>query len=296
MLKFISMIKRLIPVFLFILLSISPSWALEVALRPEVLRQGDVFLIRIKPSLYPEKGGTGGFSYKNLQGIFMDKKIHFFKTESGDYMALAGIDMKTAPGEYTLSISNDNKKVLEKDIKILSASFGVQSLTLPKEKVDLTSEILKRVKIEQAKIAALLPVINERLWKGRFIMPVNGNITGPFGVRRIINKEEKSPHSGIDIKADEGTPISAPNNGRIALIDDQFFGGKTIVIDHGYGIYSILHHLSKITVSDGQLVNRGEIIGHVGSTGRATGPNLHWGVRLQGERINPISLINLEID
>jgi murein DD-endopeptidase MepM/ murein hydrolase activator NlpD len=278
------MVKILIITLIFILLFISLSGAIEVTLKPDILKQGDVIVISTTAS-------DG-----NLQGTFMDKRLHFFKTESGNYIALAGIDMKTTPGEYPLTLFYDNKKIFERYMKISQASFGIQRLTLPKDKVDLTPEILKRVSIEQTRLAALWPVINEKLWKGRFIMPVNSSITSAFGMKRIINKEERSPHSGIDIKADEGTPIAAPNNGRVALIDDQFFGGKTIVIDHGYGIYSIFNHLSKIAVSDGQLVKRGNIIGHTGSTGRATGPNLHWGVRLQGERINPVSLVNLEMD
>lgn len=278
------MVKILIITLIFILLFIPLSGAIEVTLKPDILKQGDVLVISITA---PDG---------NLQGTFMDKRLHFFKTESGNYIALAGIDMKTTPGEYPLTLFYDNKKIFERYIKISQASFGIQRLTLPKDKVDLTPEILKRVSIEQTRLSALWPVINEKLWKGRFIMPVNSSITSAFGMKRIINKEERSPHSGIDIKADEGTPIAAPNNGRVALIDDQFFGGKTIVIDHGYGIYSIFNHLSKIAVSDGQLVKRGKIIGYTGSTGRATGPNLHWGVRLQRERINPVSLVNLEID
>lgn len=278
------MVKISIITLIFILLFIPLSGAIEVTLKPDILKQGDVLVISITA---PDG---------NLQSTFMDKRLHFFKTESGNYIALAGIDMKTTPGEYPLTLFYDNKKIFERYMKISQASFGIQRLTLPKDKVDLTPEILKRVSIEQTRLSALWPVINEKLWKGRFIMPVNSSITSAFGMKRIINKEERSPHSGIDIKADEGTPIAAPNNGRVALIDDQFFGGKTIVIDHGYGIYSILNHLSKIAVSDGQLVKRGKIIGYTGSTGRATGPNLHWGVRLQRERINPVSLVNLEID
>lgn len=278
------MVKISIITLIFILLFIPLSGAIEVTLKPDILKQGDVLVISITA---PDG---------NLQSTFMDKRLHFFKTESGNYIALAGIDMKTTPGEYPLTLFYDNKKIFERYMKISQASFGIQRLTLPKDKVDLTPEILKRVSIEQTRLSALWPVINEKLWKGRFIMPVNSSITSAFGMKRIINKEERSPHSGIDIKADEGTPIAAPNNGRVALIDDQFFGGKTIVIDHGYGIYSIFNHLSKIAVSDGQLVKKGKIIGYTGSTGRATGPNLHWGVRLQRERINPVSLVNLEID
>lgn len=301
------MIIRLTVFFLLTPLLNLYLWAEEVSITPEVLRQGDVVLIRItatdKTNLLPNppsppfgKGEMVGFSDEDLRGSFMDKKLHFFMTESGDYMALAGIDMKTTPGEYPLSLFYSNEKMFEGNIKILPASVGIQKLTLPKEIVDLTPERLKRIEIEQSRLVQLWPVINEKLWDGKFIMPIKGRIKGSFGVRRIINEEERSPHSGIDIEAGEGDPVVAPNRGRVVLIDDQFFGGKTLVLDHGYGIYSIFYHLSKITVSEDQLINRGDLVGHAGSTGRATGPHLHWGVRLQGERINPISIINLEMD
>lgn len=295
---------------LFILLFSPPLWAIEVVLKPDVLRQGDVLLIRAKayeelqsphtPLLERGVGGgkeeMRGLSDENIEGIFMDKKLNFFMTASGNFMALAGIDMKAAPGEYTLTLIFNNKKIFERNLKILPASFGLQRLTLPKEMVDLTPEILNRVRIEQARLAVLWLVVNEKFWKGKFIMPIDGRIKSLFGVRRIINKEERSPHSGIDIEADEGDPVAAPNSGRVVLVDNQFFGGKTLVLDHGYGIYSIFHHLSRITVSEGQSVKRGDTIGHAGSTGRATGPHLHWGVRLQGERVNPMAIVNLEVE
>lgn len=226
----------------------------------------------------------------------MDKKLTFFKTESGDYIALAGIDMKMVPGEYPLILISNSNKIFERNVKILPASFGTQRLSLPKKMVDLSSEMLKRVTAEQARIAQLWPVVSEKIWKGRFIMPIKGRIKSSFGLRRIINKQEKNPHSGIDIEANEGDPVYAPNSGRVALIDDQYLGGKTLVLDHGYGIYSIFYHLFNIKVSEGQFVKKGEIIAQAGQTGRATGPHLHWGVRLRGERINPVSLTNLELD
>ncbi len=294
---------KLTAVVIFILLFISPSLAIDVSLTPEVLKQGDIVLIRVtvpsenNPPSHPfGKEGVNGFSDESLTGSFMDMKLYFFKAESGDYMALAGIDMKTNPGEYPLTVVYSNKKTFEKTIKILPADFGIQKLALPKKMVDLDPETLKRVEVEQARLAKFWPVVSEKLWDGKFIMPVNGKIISPFGVRRIINEQEKSPHGGIDIRASEGDPVIAPNSGRIVLIDDQFFGGKTLVLDHGYGIYSIFFHLSRIEVSDRQLVKKGDVIGRAGATGRATGPHLHWGMRLQGQRINPVSLVNLEID
>ncbi|MBI5026036.1 MAG: M23 family metallopeptidase, partial [Nitrospirae bacterium] len=252
---------------LFVLLLVSPSLAFDISITPEVIRQGDVILIRAASS-----------DGRTPEGSFLDKELHFFKTGAGDFIALAGVDMRTTPGEYCLTLSQ-SKKIFERNIKIVSGSFETQKLSLPKKMVDLDPETLKRAEAELSRLIQLWPAVNERLWDGRFIMPLQGAIISPFGARRIINGQEKSPHSGIDIKAKEGDPVIAPNSGRVAIIDDQFFGGKTLVLDHGYGIYSMFFHLSKITLSPGQTVKKGDIIGLAGATGRATGPHLHWGVR-----------------
>jgi murein DD-endopeptidase MepM/ murein hydrolase activator NlpD len=270
---------------LFILLLISHSWAINISIIPSAPKQGDVILIRIKSS----------DDRTTPEGSFMGRKLKFFRAESGDFVALAGVDMRASSGEYRLEIS-DGKNILERDIKIISGSFETQELSLPKNMVDLDPETLKRVKAELLRLTQLWSVLNdERLWDGRFIMPVRGAIISPFGARRIINGQERNPHSGIDIKAQEGEPVIAPNSGKVVLIDKQFFGGKTLVLDHGYGIYSMFFHLSTIAVSPDQQVEKGSIIGYVGATGRATGPHLHWGIRLHGLRINPLSLINLDL-
>lgn len=235
------MIAKSIFIILFILLLISNSWAINISIIPSVAKQGDVIFIRIKSS----------DDRTTPEGSFMGRKLKFFRTESGDFVALAGVDMRASSGKYHLEIS-DGKSILERDIKIIPGSFETQRLSFPKNMVDLDPETLKRVKAELLRLTQLWSVLNdERLWDGRFIMPVKGAIISPFGARRIINGQERNPHSGIDIKAQEGEPIIAPNSGKVVLIDEQFFGGKTLVLDHGYGIYSMLFHLSKITVSPG---------------------------------------------
>ena len=112
-----------------------------------------------------------------------------------------------------------------------------------------------------------------------------------FGLRRWINGERKNSHTGMDIKAPEGQPVKAANSGRVALVGDFFFAGRAVFLDHGQGVYTMYFHLSKIDVEEGQKVSKGEVLGLVGMTGRATGPHLHWGARLGGARVDPASLV-----
>ncbi|MCA9479450.1 MAG: M23 family metallopeptidase, partial [Nitrospira sp.] len=133
------------------------------------------------------------------------------------------------------------------------------------------------------------------LWNGPFLEPVNGKITGVFGSRRIINGQPRRPHSGEDIAAPKGTPVLAINSGTVSLAVDHFFSGKGVVLDHGLGVFSMYFHLSEINVQNGQPVQKGEAIGKVGASGRATGPHLHWGVRVNGSRVNPFALTTLPL-
>ncbi|MEK6538868.1 MAG: M23 family metallopeptidase [Nitrospirota bacterium] len=214
---------------------------------------------------------------------------------------MVGIDMDTKPDRYkvTLLIENKEGKKTRKSyrIRVKPANFGTQELTLPPDKVTLDEETLKKVEIEKEKIGKLWDIFTEdHLWDGNFIPPVAGEMSGDFGLRRIINGEQKSPHTGVDVDATEGAPVQTSNNGRVVFTDDQFFSGKTLVIDHGLGLFTMYFHLSEILVTEGEIVKKGQLIAKVGKTGRATGPHLHWGVRLNGTRVNPASLLNLSIN
>ncbi|HTU01222.1 MAG TPA: M23 family metallopeptidase, partial [Candidatus Sulfotelmatobacter sp.] len=115
-----------------------------------------------------------------------------------------------------------------------------------------------------------------------------------FGARRIINGESRAPHTGVDFPAAAGTPVLAANAGRVALVADMFFSGRTVVLDHGDGLFTMYFHLQDTVVQPGREVKRGEALGHVGSTGRASGPHLHWGARLTGARIDPNALLKID--
>ena len=131
----------------------------------------------------------------------------------------------------------------------------------------------------------------ERLWRAPFERPVPGPSNGRFGARSVFNGQARSPHAGADFSSEAGTPVKAPNAGKVVAARELFFTGNTVIVDHGAGVSSLLAHLSRIDVHEGDLVTPGEIIGAVGATGRVTGPHLHWAVRVGRARVDPLSLL-----
>ncbi|MBI4379145.1 MAG: M23 family metallopeptidase, partial [Nitrospinae bacterium] len=221
--------------------------SVNVSFTPKKIKQGDILLITVKT-----KPGTN-----KISGSIFDRPIHFYADSNRDrYSALIGIDIDTEPERYSLSISIEDKKgrMLKKDykIKVISARFGTQRLTLPKEMVELDEGTLKRVRFEEEKIRKIWDIFTEdNLWNGNFITPVKGEYSNNFGLRRIINNEPRSSHSGLDVTAPEGTSVYAPNHGKVVFVDDLFFSGKSLVIDHGLGLFTMYFHLSEIFVTVG---------------------------------------------
>jgi murein DD-endopeptidase MepM/ murein hydrolase activator NlpD len=126
-------------------------------------------------------------------------------------------------------------------------------------------------------------------------MPLDTAVSTAYGTRRIFNHKHESIHRGMDLRGTEGAPVHACNAGKVVMTDDLFFGGRTLVIDHGMGIFSLYMHLSGFASAPGDAVNKGDVIGYVGATGRSSGPHLHFGVKVRGISVNPASLMNLEL-
>jgi hypothetical protein len=280
--------KKLIYIISFIL--IGAAWSTSsLALEPKVL----VSPKKIVP------GGLMVVTVKNatgtVEGSFRGKHLHFNPSKTS-FKALTGIDLNTEPGTYQLALTVDGTP-LSWDVLIVKKKYPVQRLTLPEDMVVLSPENEARAERDQRKMAAIWPIDSLRVWSGRFINPLPGKAVGtPFGVRRIINNIPKNPHSGVDLTADEGDLVKAPNDGVVILVDDQFYSGNSVVLDHGQGIYTMFFHLSKATVKYGQAVRKGDVIALVGSTGRSTGAHLHWGVRVQGAKVDPLELIKLKLE
>ena len=262
----------------------SSSSGLDITVTPSRIGQGQVSLLSIK-----KKGSEPDVTW-------MGKKITLVADKKNEvFSGFIGADLTTRPGRYKLKLSRADKNhehIIP--ISVLSRDYGVRRLTLPKEMVELDPRTLKRVMEEIRTVKALFArPAGYSLWGGRWIRPVPGMVVSSFGRRSIINGEERSPHSGVDLKAREGTTVKATNRGKVALVVDHFFSGLSVFIDHGGGIQSMYFHLSKSFVQVGQLVEKGVAIGLSGFSGRATGPHLHFGIRLNGGRVDPMELIEI---
>ena len=256
-------------------------------------KQGQVLLIKVK----------GEEQATEVKGMFLSRTIPFFREfrpgEPAGYLGLLGIDMQDEPGTYELAVEvrqGEQAKRLSVNILVAKENFSVEHLTLPKEKVDLDEKATARWKAEQEQVKqALAENSRLKLWRSNFLEPVNGKRTGIFGSVRVMNGKPRNPHNGEDIGAPVGTDVAATNDGVVRLTVDHIFSGRGVFVDHGLGFYSMYFHLSEILVKDGDLVKAGQIIGKVGATGRATGPHLHWGVKLNGARVNPYSILDLPL-
>ncbi len=256
---------------------------------PEVVRQGEVYPV----SLY------GPSSLKSVVIEFQKRKFPLiFNGKRGVYEGLLGIDMDTPPHPYEIKvIATDHLFSLFSTLfplRVEKIDFGIQRLSLPPQMVDLDRRTLERVKREAKQLSDLFQIFREeKLWEGGFIRPVEGELSLTFGLTRIINGQSRSPHTGVDIKAEEGTLVLACNSGIVVLVDELFFSGKSVIMDHGWGIFSMYFHLSEVLVKEGDRIHTGMALGRVGSTGRSTGPHLHWGIRVNGARVNPLSLLKV---
>ena len=209
---------------------------------------------------------------------------------------LIGVDLEKPPGRYDWKVSwpgaEGDTLTCSIFVTIRAGKFPTERLKVEKQFVQPDPEQQKRAEEEQKKMRAIYDTVTpERLWDGKFQLPLKDVTTGGnFGRRRILNGESRSPHAGIDFPAAAGTPVFASQSGRVVLAENLYYSGNTVVLDHGYGIYTLYAHLSEIGVSPGSMVKAGKEIGKVGATGRVTGPHLHWGLTIDHARVNAMQI------
>jgi murein DD-endopeptidase MepM/ murein hydrolase activator NlpD len=235
-----------------------------------------------------------------LEGTVGGRPLSFFP--HGDAQAaLVGFDIETKAGPvpWTLAVRvpGDEPRVHHGRVTVQRRDFPVQHLTLPTAMVDLDPETERRAVREGEELRTLYRTVSpERLWRGAFIHPLRAPVPGTnFGSRRVINGQPRAPHGGADYAAPMGTPVVAANAGRVAVVADHFFPGRLVALDHGLGLHTLYFHLDRTSVVEGERVERGQVIGSVGATGRATGPHLHFGVQVGSARVDPASLLELGI-
>lgn len=218
-------------------------------------------------------------------------------TWTGDgWQGLIGIDLDVKPGTYPVSVTIVSAGATASEISpkltIDKREFAVRRLRVAPAYVDPPPDVLARIGVESAELQSIFQDwANPRQWQGAFQAPVRQPPSSSFGSRSIFNGQARSPHSGTDFRAGTGTPVAAPGSGVIVLARPLYYTGNTVIIDHGLGLYSVLAHLSEFTVKETDRVGRGDVVGLVGATGRVTGPHLHWSVRLNGARVDPLSLL-----
>ena len=210
------------------------------------------------------------------------------KIEDDQWVALVGLPLDTATGTHSLRVDGLADKATV-DFFVADKHYPAQHIRLKdNSKVELSAADLTRVNRETAKLQDL-----KKHWRDagqtdtQFVLPANGKLSGRFGLRRYFNGQARSPHAGFDIAVPRGSAVRANADGIVLDIGDYFFNGKTVFIDHGNGLLSMYCHLDHIDVAVGQVVDKRQVIGLSGMTGRATGPHLHWSVILNGAMVDP---------
>jgi len=269
------------------------TWCVALLCAQTAWAQSDGFIARMFDK--PVPGGTASVivgkgqaapevSYGGHRVMVLD--------DGGQWVAVVGIALTTAPGPATIDV-RDAKGVRKVSFNVGEKTYEAQHITLAnKRQVNPNPQDLARFKKELAEQTAAYAIYTPGV-PSNVIMdhPVPGRLSSPFGLRRFFNGEERNPHSGLDFAAPAGTPVKAPAAGKVILIGDYFFNGRTVFVDHGQGMISMFCHLSAIDVKLGQTVARGETIARVGATGRATGPHLHWNMSLNNVRVDPAIFI-----
>ena len=246
------------------------------------------------PVFFPKSPSRGGVLY-----------VHFPSAAEKDVVTLNGSQVPTTPcppkwgkgvcaltgiaidgTPDTMELAVDGTKPIA--IPVRSKKYPVSPLKVDPAHVDVNPEDKKRMEEERAEVTTLYAssAINP-LWKGKFILPGKGGTTSPFGSQRTFNGKVASTHYGLDLRGTEKTWALSSNAGRVVLAKELFNGGNMIIVDHGLGIFTSYSHLSSFAVKRGDLVEKGQRIGHVGSTGRVTGPHLHWAVRIRDLFVDP---------
>lgn len=231
---------------------------------------------------------------KSVRVIWRNKAVPAFRADDL-WKTILGVDLDTKPGAYRADfvLTRDHGEIEKREVtvNVVRKSFPTSQLNVAERFVKLSKADLNRAARESRETEAIYARVTTDLVPSEpFVVPIPGASGRNFGERRIFNGEPRAPHAGADLRANTGTPVHATNHGRVVLAKNLFFTGNTVILDHGSGIFSLYAHLSRMNVKRGDIVTNGEIVGLVGATGRVTAPHLHWGMRVQGARVDPFSL------
>lgn len=239
----------------------------------------------IQIDLNPATQARPTVSFEGRQVMLLKKQNY--------WRAIVGIGLDSAVGKHSLRIQQHNRDTRDLSFSITEKNYAVQRLTITDAgKVNPDPADMARIESDSLRIEKVRNSWSEPFEVRQFLLPVKGVRSSSFGVRRILNGESKRPHSGMDIAAPPGTVVTSPADGRVVELGDYFFTGNTVILDHGQGLISLYAHLQSISVVLGEKLSAGQVLGHVGATGRVTGPHLHWSIGLNGQWIDPQLLLH----
>lgn len=224
-----------------------------------------------------------------------DRAVTPFKIDDRTWQALIGIDLDAPAGPVLVTITPSAPvpaTAVVYRLVVKPKAFPTRRLTVNPDFVTPPPAVEARIEAEAKELTAIWKSSPPtRLWTDAFVRPVPQAANSAFGTRSVFNGEVRSPHGGADFASPEGTPVRAPGGGRIVLAKPLYYTGNTVVLDHGLGLMSLFAHFSAISVHEGDVVTAGTVLGRVGATGRVTGPHLHWTLRADGARVDPLSLL-----
>jgi len=243
--------------------------------------QGDVVLVE------------SSISHEKLSLKCFGRSWPVKRSADGHWRGWVGVDLKKKPGPYKLSWSASGKLVTSDNLIVEKGEFRISRIEVPKKMAsNFDKPTLKRIRAEKKELlATFVEPVDANLAIHMTGRPARGIESTPFGAQRYVNGKPRSPHSGIDIAAAAGTPVIAPLAGKVLMVSHMYFNGKTVVIGHGNGLVSTYSHMQSTAVKKGEWITTHQKIGEIGTTGRSTGPHLHWGIRFHNARVNPESLL-----
>jgi murein DD-endopeptidase MepM/ murein hydrolase activator NlpD len=259
--------------------------ALSIAVAARAMQPGEVVVVT----------ATGAAPRASVQANVFGRVVPLFPADAGVFQGLVGIDLDVRPGTYRVTVTADEpggaSRTATRNLVVRAKTFPTRRLTVDPRFVEPPPDVQARIAEENALLGRLWSdSAPRRLWEGPFLPPVPDAANSAFGSRSVFNGQARSPHGGADFASPSGRPVEAPNSGRVVLARDLYYTGHTVVLDHGLGLVSLFAHLSATSVSEGDQVQTGTVVGRVGATGRVTGAHLHWTVRLGGARVDPLSL------
>jgi murein DD-endopeptidase MepM/ murein hydrolase activator NlpD len=275
--------KLIIPIALSAEPLPAPFTAVELTPLPVV--QGQTLVVKVRAE---GTAGLSGLYDGSHRVVFVEGEQRTLQRER---WALVGVHALTEVGTHSLKLTATDAAGQQTEVllsvPVVDGGYGVENIVLPPGRASLLDPDL--IKAERERLARVFGVFGkQQLWVGPFILPVEGPITSQFGTRRSYNGgPATSYHEGIDYDAPPGASVLAANDGQVALAEPLTVRGNAVIIDHGFGVHSGYYHLSEINVQEGQQVKKGDVVGKVGDTGLATGPHLHWEIRVHGINVDP---------